>query len=88
LKRLPVFGGPSGIQFTFTAVRAEKTRHGRYPTCREPPPRDAHATDIHWPRAGYPVVKDNFSLVALAIVALSLVPVAIELVRERRRSMG
>lgn len=35
-----------------------------------------------------PIVKDNFSLVALAIVGLSLVPVAIELVRERRRSMG
>lgn len=32
-----------------------------------------------------PAVKDNFSLVAIAIVALSLVPVAIELVRERRR---
>jgi membrane-associated protein len=35
-----------------------------------------------------PIVKDNFSLVALAIVALSLVPVAVELVRERRRSRG
>ena len=35
-----------------------------------------------------PIVKDNFSLVALAIVALSLVPVAIELLRERRRSIG
>jgi membrane-associated protein len=35
-----------------------------------------------------PIVKDNFSLVALAIVAFSLVPVAIELFRERRRSIG
>jgi membrane-associated protein len=40
--------------------------------------------------AGYafgniPVVRENFSLVALAIVALSLVPIAFELVRERAR---
>jgi membrane-associated protein len=31
-----------------------------------------------------PVVKNNFSLVALAIVALSLLPIAYEFIRERR----
>jgi membrane-associated protein len=40
--------------------------------------------------AGYafgnvPIVKDNFSLVALGIVAVSLLPVAAEFVRNRRR---
>ena len=39
--------------------------------------------------AGYafgnvPIVKDNFSIVALGIVAISLLPIAIELVRGRR----
>ena len=31
-----------------------------------------------------PVVKENFSIVALAIVALSLLPIAFEFIRERR----
>ena len=40
--------------------------------------------------AGYlfgniPAVKNNFSLVALGIVAVSLLPIAIELVRARRQ---
>ena len=39
--------------------------------------------------AGYlfgnvPVVKNNFSIVALGIVAVSLLPIAIELIRSRR----
>jgi membrane-associated protein len=33
-----------------------------------------------------PVVKDNFSLVMLAIVAVSLLPLAVEYVRHRRRT--
>jgi membrane-associated protein len=42
--------------------------------------------------AGYafgnvPVVKENFSLVALGIVAVSLLPVAIEMIRQRRQSL-
>jgi membrane-associated protein len=32
-----------------------------------------------------PIVKDNFSLVALAIIAVSLIPGVVEFVRERRR---
>lgn len=41
--------------------------------------------------AGYafgnvPVVKDNFSIVALGIVAVSLIPMAIEILKARRRS--
>jgi membrane-associated protein len=35
-----------------------------------------------------PLVKDNFSLVALAIVGLSLLPAVYELMRERRRANG
>jgi membrane-associated protein len=43
--------------------------------------------------AGYafgnvPVVKDNFSLVALGIVAVSVLPVLVEVVRGRRRAAG
>jgi membrane-associated protein len=42
--------------------------------------------------AGYafgnvPVVKENFSLVALGIVTVSLLPVAIEMIRQRRQSL-
>ena len=41
--------------------------------------------------AGYifgnvPVIKNNFSLVALGIVAVSLIPIALEIVKARRRS--
>ncbi len=41
--------------------------------------------------AGYffgnlPVVKDNFSLVILAIIAISLLPAAVEVIRHRRRA--
>jgi membrane-associated protein len=43
--------------------------------------------------AGYafgnvPVIKDNFSLVALGIVAVSLLPMIIEIIRARRQSLG
>ena len=43
--------------------------------------------------AGYafgnvPVIKDNFSLVALGIVAVSLLPIVIEILRQPRRSTG
>lgn len=34
-----------------------------------------------------PVVKENFSLVALAIVAISLVPMAVEVIRHRRAAV-
>ena len=34
---------------------------------------------------GIPAVRDNFSLAALAVVALSLVPVLIEVIRHRRQ---
>jgi membrane-associated protein len=41
--------------------------------------------------AGYafgnvPVVKDNFSLVVLGIIAVSLLPAAAEVIRNRRRN--
>lgn len=35
-----------------------------------------------------PIVRDNFSLVALAIIALSLVPAVYEFLRERRQPRG
>ena len=35
-----------------------------------------------------PIVKENFSLVALAIVALSMLPIAYELIRERAKLKG
>lgn len=35
-----------------------------------------------------PVVKDNFSLVALGIIAVSLIPMVVEFVRHRRRASG
>ena len=43
--------------------------------------------------AGYafgnvPVVRDNFSLVALGIVAVSLIPIAIEYLKHRREPSG
>lgn len=43
--------------------------------------------------AGYafgnvPVIKDNFSLVAIGIVIVSLLPMAVELIRHRRTSLG
>ena len=43
--------------------------------------------------AGYafgnvPVVKNNFSLVALGIVAVSLLPMVIEILRQRKGSTG
>ncbi len=43
--------------------------------------------------AGYafgnvPVVRDNFSLVALGIVAVSLIPIAIEYLKHRREPTG
>jgi membrane-associated protein len=43
--------------------------------------------------AGYafgnvPVIKNNFSLVALGIVLVSVIPVAIELLRSRRADTG
>jgi membrane-associated protein len=41
--------------------------------------------------AGYlfgnvPIVKDNFSLVAIGIVVVSVLPMAIEMIRARRRA--
>jgi membrane-associated protein len=43
--------------------------------------------------AGYwfgnvPIVKENFSLVAIAIVILSLVPIVIEYINHTRRARG
>ncbi len=43
--------------------------------------------------AGYafgnvPIVKENFSLVALGIIAVSLIPMAVEFVRHRRQAPG
>jgi membrane-associated protein len=43
--------------------------------------------------AGYifgnvPVIKDNFSLVAIGIVFVSVIPIAIEMLRQRKSSMG
>jgi len=33
----------------------------------------------------FPIVKKNFELVALAIIAVSLIPVVIEFIKARRR---
>jgi membrane-associated protein len=43
--------------------------------------------------AGYifgnvPIIKDNFSLVAIGIVFVSVIPIAIEMLRQRKGSMG
>jgi membrane-associated protein len=43
--------------------------------------------------AGYvfgnvPIIKDNFSLVAIGIVLVSVIPIAIEMLRQRKGSMG
>jgi membrane-associated protein len=35
-----------------------------------------------------PIVKNNFSLVTIGIVAISLLPMAVELVRHRQRQRG
>jgi len=34
------------------------------------------------------IVKENFSLVALGIIAVSLIPMAVEFVRQRRQAPG
>ena len=35
-----------------------------------------------------PIVKENFSLVAIGIVFVSVLPIAIEILRQRKGSIG